>query len=293
MSDVLRAVLETPVEPEPVLDVAAFHARLTTMAGGSPFDVAVRFGAAADRVAWAFGAGYQAALARLLGEPVGAALTALCATEAGGASPRAIQAEIRDGTLFGEKTYVTFGPAASRLLVLAREGMHEGRPKLGLFAVDAGVPGVALTTGPPTPFVPELPHAAVRFDGTPATRLPGDGWSDHVRPFRTVEDIHVLAATLAYLTARARARGAERAWIERALGLLVALAGLAERDPSAPSTHLALAGVEATLQPLVAEAEWWANAPADERDRWQRDRPLLGIAGKARAARTAKAWSAS
>ena len=60
----------------------------------------------------------------------------------------------------------------------------------------------------------------------------------------------------------------------------------------AAATHLALAGVLDTAARLVAEVEAaWRALPIDaERTRWERDRALLMVAGKARAARREKAW---
>ena len=51
--------------------------------------------------------------------------------------------------------------------------------------------------------------------------LPGDGYDVYVKPFRTIEDIHVHAATIAYLVAEGRRRGWPHGWIERAVNLLL------------------------------------------------------------------------
>src|SRR6185369_10915467 len=98
---------------------------------------------------------------------------------------------------------------------------------------------------PPTRFVPEVPHAGVLFHEVrvPASALlPGDGYERYVKPFRTVEDIHVMLAIGAYLLREARRRGWPAAFGERLVAQLALLGALSGADASAPATHLALAG---------------------------------------------------
>jgi acyl-CoA dehydrogenase len=114
-----------------------------------------------------------------------------------------------------------------------------------------------------------------------------------VKPFRTVEDIHVHAATLAYLLAEARARGWPAGWIERTAAALHALVRLAALDALSPATHIALAGALAIGQALVDEAgRHWSAQEDEPARRWRRDRELLGVAGTARERRLAAAWRA-
>jgi hypothetical protein len=110
-----------------------------------------------------------------------------------------------------------------------------------------------------------------------------------------VEDIHVHAAVLAYLAREARRLAWPHAWIERAAAALHALRALAAEDPSLPATHIALAGALANGAALIAEADanWQSVSGAEHGEaaaRWQRDRELLSVAGKARAQRRARAW---
>ncbi|MCA9606049.1 MAG: acyl-CoA dehydrogenase [Myxococcales bacterium] len=256
-----------------------------------PAEAALVLGTVADRLGWAFAGGYLAALNALLPDRDPSRTAALCATEAAGVHPKAIATSFADGAVDGEKTFVTLAGAAEDLLVLAKEGEDpEGRPRLVLVKVDAAAPGVARTTLPATPFVPEIEHASVRFDGAPATRLPGDGWADYVRPFRTVEDIHVHLSALAFAVAHGRRHDAVRPpVVEIALAQITALSQLATEDPSSPATHLALAAVIDASAGVIDGVDLDA-LPEDERARWQRDRALFGVAGKARAQRRARAW---
>ncbi len=254
--------------------------------GSGRFGEALAGGARADRLGLAFGAGYRAAL-RALAPAVGERRAALCATEQGSAHPKAIATRVLDGRVTGRKSFVTFGPEAELLLVIART--PEG--PLRCVAVEASAPGVALEPLPPTPFAPEIPHAAVVLDGAPGSVLSGDGYDDYLKPFRTVEDIHVFGAALAYGVALARRSGWPAEPIARLAAVVAALATLAAADPRARATHLALGGALALGRELLGGADF-SGAPVEERARWERDRPLFAVAEKARALRFAGAAEA-
>jgi alkylation response protein AidB-like acyl-CoA dehydrogenase len=256
--------------------------------------------AAADGVAGAFLSGYRAALARLIPNlPAGRAVC-LCATESAGAHPRAIATRLEpDGDGFrvtGRKQWVTGGPLADLLLVVASTGVDAtGKNRLRLVQVDARAPGVTIEPMPPTPFVPEIPHAQVALDRVRVAAdalLPGDGYDRYLKPFRTVEDIHVHAAVLAFLLAAAVRRDLPRPLRDELAAALVLARALAGAAPLAAETHVALAGALAQAQRLAAQVR--AALPAEDSlgPLLDRDLPLLQVAGKARAARIEAAWAA-
>lgn len=262
-------------------------------------DIALLGGHRADRLAWAFASGYHAALLRLLPDAPRDRRLALCVTEAGGAHPKVLNTILwRDGEqlrLRGEKSFVTLGSFAERLLIIASEGEDEdGRKRLRAVWVDAGAEGVEVEDLPAFPIVPEIPHALVRLQDAPVSPqavLAGDAWSQVVKPFRTVEDIHVNAALVGFLLNM----GSQNRWpgslIERLLALALSLRALAEAPPERPETHLALAGALELARSLLGEADWSAVGE-DIRERWARDQALLRVASKAREARRAAAWEA-
>lgn len=266
----------------------------------NPLDRAIAAGFGADRVGWAFASGYQAALHALFPGAPEDRIAALCVTEAEGNQPRAIHSTLRKSahgwTLDGAKRWTTLGPDGAVLFVAARDPSISGeRIALKVARVRSDAPGVAVQPMPATRFVPEVPHAQVRFEDVqvPAEALlPGDGYQAYVKPFRTVEDIHVNAAVLAYLVREARRLGWPAPWIERAAALLYALRALAAEDPSAPATHVALAGALALGTGLISEAEtFWKDCAGDvAAERWNRDRELLSVASSARAQRRVRAW---
>lgn len=284
--------------------------RWRALAGESlgPVALALRGGFGADRVAWAFAAGYQAALRSLLarsaGQPVAVnELLAFCATESGGNRPRDIQTTIsgESGELRvdGEKSWTTLGPAATAFLVVGRRPDQDdnGRPTLKVAYVPAEAPGITFTEKPPIAFVPEIPHTASRFDGVEPGRdgllLPGDGYADYVKPFRTIEDTFIALAVQAWLLREARRRGWPAAFRERLAAQLVALGHLAGEDPASPVTHVALAGALTGSQEAYATADrLWEGETDESAARWNRDRPLFDVAARPRELRSRKAWEA-
>ena len=262
--------------------------------GLSPFATAVLVASRVDRLGFAFAVGYSAALEHMI---AGIRLPcALCVTEAKGNSPRAIETTLRRRDdryeLSGTKAFVTFGNFAETLLVVARTGTRpDGRPDLAVVQIPASREGILVEKLPDTPFVPEIPHARVRLEAVwvlPSERLPGDGYLDYVKPFRTIEDIHVIGATLGYLVGLARRTQAATPLIAELSADLVALDRLREGPPLDPRVHIALHGVFQRVTRLVAGedlARLLDSAPEDERDRWERDQPLLRVASKARSAR--------
>ena len=145
-----------------------------------------------------------------------------------------------------------------------------------------------------SPLRRRIPHAELVFEdvGVEAGELlEGDGYERVLKPFRTLEDAHVLASALGYLVQIARRFGPAEAQIEEALATLASLREVAARDPLAPSTHLVLAGAIAASTRLATSADF-ATADEPTRTRWERDRAILAVAGNARSKRREAAWRA-
>jgi len=262
-----------------------------TFVSGTVGDAA-RAGAAADRLAYAFAAGYQAALRALV--PGVAGIASLLATEEGGGHPAAIRTRLDGVRLSGRKRFATQGLEAETLLVVASVGEEAGRNRLRVASVPAARAGIVRRALPATPFCPEIGHAEVVMDVEldPAEILPGDGYDDYLKPFRTLEDVHVHAALLGFLVHTAGRSGWPREASERLLALLAAAPALAAA-PKRPLAHLALAGWLAATRGLLDElAPHWQRVEPDWRARWERDRPLLSLAEKVRGLRTQAAWAA-
>jgi hypothetical protein len=161
--------------------------------------------------------------------------------------------------------------------------------------VRQAAPGVSVHSMSEIRFIPEVAHAEVQFERVPVAAhdlLEGDGYARYVKPFRTIEDLHVHAAILAYLLREARRLAWPHAWIERTVAALYALCAIAQLDASSPATHIALAGALATGAALLheADANWEAAGDDSAGLRWRRDRALFAVASAAREKRLARAW---
>ncbi len=298
---------------EPFLEALADADTADAMPESTPIPVrtlarAIRLGPVADRLGFAFVAGYHAALVCLAAQsgskrvmPVRASLAV---TETGGLHPRAITTKLSPDPkredmlrLDGEKTFATLGTVADVLLVAATEGTgDDGRPKLRLVRVGARASGVTIEPRDPTPFAPEVPHARVKLENvavSPLDVLPGDGYAKYIKPFRTLEDMHVLAATLAWLASVAKTHDLPKTLQEAVVAQLHALASIAAAPEGSAHAHVALAGVFANVRSmLVVYGSELRGVPEPFGERLTRDLPLLEVAETARAARTAAAWQA-
>lgn len=295
----VTVALGSPLDLEPPADAAAWWAAHAAADFSSPFEAALLGGLRTDRLAFAFASGYEAALASMLTAPI-ASPCALCATEDGPPHPKHLETQATQArgefTLRGTKSFVTLGHLARSLLVFARDSAQEaqGHVQTGVYVVPADAPGVSLERMPTLPFVPEIPHARVILEQVRVpldARLPGDGWADFVRPFRTVEDIFVHVGLLGYVLRLARLHDAPPGVIESVTHTLGALASLARCDASEASTHVALAGAIHSAGRIAREVASWLP-PGPDAERLARDAPLMRVASKARALRLAKARTA-
>ena len=264
-------------------DAAAF---LADQPDGTACERALASGLRADRVAYAFLGGYHAACDALMGP---APTPAMCVTETGPPHPRHIECRWSDGVVTGTKTYVTGGPLAQTLHVLcAADGAGDQR-RLVVATVPAAADGVEVESLPPTSFVPEVPHGRVRFTNARPTTVVEDGWSAYVKPFRTVEDIHVNLAVAVYAARALHRHGGPAEDIDSLCAVVHALCDLSARSPKDPGNHRALAGVFALSSPIWERL----TLPGEEGERWLRDRRLLRIAQSARDARRDAARAAT
>jgi len=221
-------------------------------------------------------------------------LGALCATERRSVRPAAMQTRLEGLRLTGSKDFVTAGLDAEWLLVAARsEGQGEA-PRLNLAVVYPGEAGVTLEALPTLPLMPEVGHGRLLLQHAACELLAGDGWDAYVRPFRSLEDLYVLAAMTAWLYGV----GQECDWPQplrlRLIALLAACAEASRQCADSVGCHLLLGGLFAQFQELkgaidkalMAGPEQWAQL-------WQRDQGVMALATAAREKRLAKAWSAA
>ena len=299
MKSILESLLADAPEPFAAATFRAWWARVFPSLEGTPVPVdrALLAGLAADRLAWAFGAGYQMALRRLDSALETDSIVSFCATERDGAHPRAISASFEHGTLDGQKHWCSLANEAATLLVVASRGLDAttGRKDLAVLRVRSAAPGVTIATPATAAFVPELAHCEVRFRDVsvaPEDVLPlADGYEQGLKRFRTEEDVHVMAATMGYAMSVARRHRWPAQALEALCGPIVAMRACAHEDPSSAAMHVVLDAALSSFRRWLGDVEGqWARVEPDERARWDRDRALLDVASRARAQRLARAW---
>jgi hypothetical protein len=266
---------------------SALQARLPNAA---PMQLALHGGRFSATPGLAFLAGYQAAL-RALWPAAPKTLGALCVSEQRSTRPADMQTRLNGLQLTGRKDFVTAAEAADWLLVSAREDA-EGEPvRLVLAVVHNGAQGVQVEPLPALPLMPDIGHARLHLQAAHCERLPGDGWSDYVKPFRTLEDVHVLAALTAWLFGV----GQEQAWPQsvqlRLIGLAAGCAEVGRLCPGDAHSHVLLAGLFAQFEALRGDLDAAFATASDEHWQalWQRDKGVLAVAMSARQKRLEKA----
>ncbi|MES2821075.1 MAG: acyl-CoA dehydrogenase family protein [Pseudomonadota bacterium] len=276
--------------PLPVAALDTWYAQLLEQLGEpNAFALALLGGRLAATPGLAFLAGYQGAL-RALWPSAPRSLGALCVTEHKSTRPADMSTRLNGLSLSGRKDFVTAAEAADWLLVAARSEAPGESPGLALCVVYNGAPGVRIEPLPALGLMPDIGHARLHLDNAHCERLAGDGWQAYVKPFRTLEDVHVLTAIGAWLHGIAQVQGWPRDLRLRLLGLLAGCAEVARQPAAQPTTHLLLAGLFAQFEGLQAElSAAFAAGPADLAALWRRDSGLMDMARGARGKRLEKA----
>jgi acyl-CoA dehydrogenase len=290
MSKLLKHLLGTTPQTKPTLADWWKSTSATRHHFPHSIDRAIALGGTADRLGYAFLGGYTSAITALDPTIGPDDIGALCATESGGGHPRAILTTLVDDRLNGTKHFVSGGHLATVLLVVAKTGDKDGRPDLKVARLAATSAGITAEQGAELDFVPEIPHGGVTFTNARVDAvLEGDGYERYLKPFRTLEDVHVFGGVLACLIANCRTQFPQPL-TEQLLGVLASIQLLGREDASSPAVHLSLAGILRTATALIDSIDLTLLEPGF-RDRFYRDRPLLQLAGRVREQRRIKAWS--
>jgi len=265
-------------------------------------DRAIAGGFLADRLSYAFAAGFRSALSSLIPAIPMNRFVAFCVTEEnGGGHPRSIrtsiervQSETGEGwRLNGGKKYITMADEAELLLVAASSGFAHGHNQVQVVIIKRDSPGVTVEPME-LPILPEISHGVVLLDNVKVQEshlLPGDGYLEYVKPFRTIEDLHVNASVLGYLFRLS----SDYHWAppvrEQMLAIITAARALAGAYPLAYQVHVALGGLHRQMEHLLEViSPFWEEVDEKTRKGWMRDSALLHVAGSARARRLERAW---
>jgi hypothetical protein len=300
------AVLDKLLAQPPALcdaNIDAWHQQWLLAFAQEPdlFAATLTAGFCSDRVAGAFVAGYQSAVRRLVPAlETEQAFITLSVTEEEGNRPRNIKSQLSDadGTLRlnGHKRWASLSAESNLLLVAARRNApEEARPELVLIQLPMNTKGVTVEPMPPTAFTPEVSHGRIHLDSVvvpQSTLLPGDGYSDYIKPFRMIEDTFVSTAITACLLRLANDSGWSGDDQLALMSVLSLLAQVTSLPLENPLTHLFFEQANNTLQGYVDfEQPRWQLVSETSRTRWQRDAPLLGIAKLAAGIRRERAFA--
>lgn len=267
----------------PCSSLTQWYEALCAQTSHQPIAQALWGGRLAVSPGLAFLAGYQAAL-RALWPQAPQGLGALCVSEQRKLRPAELSCRWQQGALTGCKDFVTAADQARWLLVAAREEGAEAAPRLMLAHVQGQSAGVQVDNLPPLPICPDISHGRLTLTQATGVRLAGDGWDDYVKPFRTLEDLYVLAALAAWLT---RGVPQDDPLLNRLWALLLGLTEVSRHDPKQAATHVLLNSLFEQFFSLQSELD--KSLPAAALELWQRDKRLLDIGRSARQQRWARA----
>ena len=283
-------------------------------AGRVHFSHGLLGGFVADRPAWAMVSGHQGAIRRLAWECGGlhlmpeGGIVAFCASEEGGAHPRAVQSSLDampggDFRLNGQKRWATLAPSATALLLIASAGREGDRNRLRALCVPSDRRGIGIapmTVNSPTggggraSANPEVHHAVIELNEVPVAAgelLGGDGYTDAIKPFRTIEDLYIGAAMTAYNLALARRSGWPASAVEDLLLLLACAEALAFGPLDEPAAHLGVAALgRATARVREAHTAHWDLVDDGAAAAWRRATSGAGVAARAKELRRQAAW---
>lgn len=186
-----RAQGETP----PPLQDEAAYLRAWQQAGlaeRAPAQAAIEGGLLADRPAWVFVAGYQAAIRTVFPEVECPGWLAFAVTEDRSDPASALTAEADDAEwqLTGRKTWVAAADHVEELIVSAR-----CRGRTELFRLAADIKGVTLAARAAPGFLAALSQGRAQLEAAPAARLDDPG---RRRGFAGAEALAMMLAATGY-----------------------------------------------------------------------------------------------
>ncbi len=161
----------------------------------APADAAYEGGLLADRPAWVFVAGYQAAIRAVFPEVEVAGWLAFAVSEdrddPASHPPLSARAEESEWLLSGSKSWVAQSRSVSELLVTARL-----RERTEIFRVSAQIKGLTLSHRQAPGFLAAMSQGYADFDESPGARLDAP---ERRKLFGSAEAIAMMIATAGYL----------------------------------------------------------------------------------------------
>ena len=254
----------------------------------------------------AFSISYRCALQALLPELDQQTWAAMCVSEKDGNHPKTLKAIVEKtcdeageeiGKVSGHKSFITMADQAKQLIVIAKDSASSDdastQPTLKAVLVQQPSEGLSIELMPPLPMVPNVRHGQISFENVAGKLLPGDGYADYSKRFRTLEDAHVFMGFTAMMLRKAIDLKLDAQFVEECLLLingLLSLQALSNKAEKEQWFHLILAACFNHFEGLChGFEEALKESGADFYDLWKRDKKLFTIAAKARVSRNNKA----
>ena len=276
----------------------------------SSIDRAIIGGFLADRMAYAFLSGYENALQKHFTILPDQSLAAFCVSEKGGSRPKAMKTtltlnrDVETYTLNGQKSFVTCADEAQYLIIAAtlteqeqNKADIEGttRPNIKLALIEANASGLTVTNSKELPFIPEIRKGSLVLENVKVRAeniLPGDGYTNYVKPFSCVEGVYIMAATSAFLFRLACLFDWPNSLQEQILSTLLMVKQLDEGDMSSPATEIMVSGAKAQLKQITETSKpLWSKLPEQHHQRLLRDGGMLLMSDKNHLTRLERAWA--
>jgi hypothetical protein len=241
-----------------------------------PETLAMRGGAVADRFAWVFMSGYQAALKKCFPEYCGNGWSCFAVAEPREGPGCELQ-ESEDGyRLTGQKSWVAGAEHVDRLIV----SLDDARRFVCLERDRTGVE-ISLPRAPS--FLAELSQGVAVFNAVEIDRSEVLDEPARARRFRGAEPLHVLIALNAFLAGRTRALGGSDSLVDQAEAVLEAAAGLSPVLDDRAAFKAGLAELRRATRDVVVQFERELLPAAEEvlQVSWQADGRLLRMFGVA------------
>lgn len=151
-----------------------------------------------------------------------------------------------------------------------------------------------LINHPVMSFLPELSHGSMQLKNVSVKEdqmLPGDGYEDYVKPFRTIEDIHVTSALIGHIFSIGLTNNWPRSLLQQLFSVFVQLRSISKHSAKDAGAHIALAGILGCFQQqLELVDEQMDLMPRELQLKWQQDKKVFSLASEARSKRTDNAW---
>lgn len=266
-----------------------FEAHVLTENKAESLKTALALSLRVTSIGQAFALGYRCALQCLLPSLKQDTWAALCVTERTGSSPKQLKTKVdKQGYITGEKSFVSMADKAEQLIVIAITGEPLARPNVKAVLISNKMAGVAIDTIPNMGMMPELEHGTLSLTNVKGNILEGDGYGEINKPFRGIEDAHLLMAFTGLVLSKTVRYELSDTLLDDCLLIIHSLLSV-EFNDSPWSTLQINAAYRLFSKVLETFEEGLSSLPESFDGQWHRDKKVFSLAVKTRALKREKA----